>query len=122
MGILNAGVITRLVRNCALGRVIQYSREGTAGAEKPRRTGCPAFAGHDSGGCPLNPPPLPGDQCEAPVQPRPGLGTFQMESIRPDTTDPIPLRPAPNQFGTIMLRFVGLLAVAIAVLAFVYSR
>jgi hypothetical protein len=45
-----------------------------------------------------------------------------MESIRPDTTDPIPLRPAPNQFGTIMLRFVGLLAVAIAILAFVYSR
>nr|WP_162859508.1 hypothetical protein [Bradyrhizobium symbiodeficiens] len=45
-----------------------------------------------------------------------------MESIRPDTTDPIPLRPAPNQFGTIMLRFVGLLAVSIAVLAFVYSR
>ncbi|MBB4370173.1 MULTISPECIES: hypothetical protein [Bradyrhizobium] len=45
-----------------------------------------------------------------------------MESIRPDTTDPIPLRPAPNQIGTIMLRFVGLLAVAIAVLAFVYSR
>jgi hypothetical protein len=45
-----------------------------------------------------------------------------MESIRPDTTDPIPRRPAPNQFGTIMLRFVGLLAVAIAVLAFVYSR
>lgn len=49
-------------------------------------------------------------------------GTIQMESIRPDTTDPIPLRPAPNQIGTIMLRFVGLLAVAIAVLAFVYSR
>ena len=56
------------------------------------------------------------------MPPWPGLGTFQMESIRPDTTDPIPLRPAPNQFGTIMLRFVGLLAVAIAVLAFVYSR
>jgi len=49
-------------------------------------------------------------------------GAFQMESIRPDTTDPIPLRPAPNQFGTIMLRFVGMLAVAIAILAFVYSR
>jgi hypothetical protein len=45
-----------------------------------------------------------------------------MESIRPETTDPIPMRPAPNQFGTIMLRFVGLLAVAIAVLALVYSR
>ena len=51
-----------------------------------------------------------------------GLGTSFMESIRPDNTDPIPLRPAPNQFGTIMLRFVGLLAVAIAVLALVYSR
>jgi hypothetical protein len=51
-----------------------------------------------------------------------GLGGNFMESIRPDTTDPIPLRPAPNQFGTIMLRFVGLLAVAIAILAFVYSR
>lgn len=49
-------------------------------------------------------------------------GTFQMESIRPDNTDPIPLRPAQNQFGTIMLRFVGLLAVAIAILAFVYNR
>ncbi|MET4293572.1 hypothetical protein ABIB06_004776 [Bradyrhizobium sp. LB8.2] len=52
---------------------------------------------------------------------RPGWGNF-MESIRPDNTDPIPLRPAPNQFSTIMLRFVGLLAVAIAILAFVYSR
>ncbi|MGC0389880.1 MULTISPECIES: hypothetical protein [Bradyrhizobium] len=45
-----------------------------------------------------------------------------MESIRPDNTDPISLQPAPNQLGIIMLRFVGLLAVAIAVLAFVYSR
>ena len=45
-----------------------------------------------------------------------------MESIRPDTTDPIPLRPAPNPCGTIMLRFVGQLAVASAILAFVYSR
>ncbi|MET3969745.1 hypothetical protein ABID62_005833 [Bradyrhizobium sp. S3.9.1] len=70
----------------------------------------------------LNPPRPSADQCQAPAALRPGLGTFQMESIRPDNTDPIPLRPAPNQFGTIMLRFVGLLAVAIAVLAFVYSR
>ena len=45
-----------------------------------------------------------------------------MQSIRPDNTDPVPLRPAPNQFGTIMLRFVGLLLVAVAVLALVYSR
>jgi hypothetical protein len=45
-----------------------------------------------------------------------------VESFRPENTDPIPLRPAPSQFGTIMIRFVGLLAVAIALLAFVYSR
>lgn len=70
----------------------------------------------------LNPPRLSHDQCQAPGYLRPGRGTFQMESIRPDNTDPIPMRPAPNQFGTIMLRFVGLLAVAIAVLAIVYSR
>ncbi len=41
-------VITRLVRNCALGRVIQYSRGSSEGNDRPRRTGCPAFAGHDS--------------------------------------------------------------------------
>ena len=45
-----------------------------------------------------------------------------MESIRPENTDPIPLRPSPTQFGTIMLRFVGLLVVAIVILALVYSR
>ncbi|MGY8666367.1 hypothetical protein Q3C01_29010 [Bradyrhizobium sp. UFLA05-109] len=45
-----------------------------------------------------------------------------MESIRPENTDPIPLRPAPTQFGTIMIRFVGLLVVAIVILALVYSR
>jgi hypothetical protein len=45
-----------------------------------------------------------------------------MRSIRPDNTDPIPLQPTPSQFGTIMLRFVGLLLVAVAVLALIYSR
>jgi hypothetical protein len=49
-------------------------------------------------------------------------GDFQMNSTRPDNVDPIPLRPARTQVGTIMLQFLGLLAVAIAVLAFVYSR
>src|SRR5262245_6625971 len=28
-------------------RVIQYSRGGDAHTQTPRRTGCPAFAGHD---------------------------------------------------------------------------
>ncbi|TFV46943.1 hypothetical protein E4K65_17655 [Bradyrhizobium niftali] len=31
-----------------MGRAIQYSRGGCDGAERPRRTGFPAFAGNDS--------------------------------------------------------------------------
>jgi hypothetical protein len=42
-----SAVMTRLVRNCALGRVIQYSRDVNDLIDRPRRTGCPAFAGHD---------------------------------------------------------------------------
>src|SRR5438105_14896449 len=42
-------VIIRLVRNCALGRMIQYAATAVKMA-RPRRTGCPACAGHD-GGC-----------------------------------------------------------------------
>jgi hypothetical protein len=45
-----------------------------------------------------------------------------MKSIRPDNTDPIPLRSAAPRMGTIMVRFVGLLAVAVAVLALIWSR
>jgi hypothetical protein len=40
-------VIARLVRNCALGRAIQYSRDSSDRFERPRRTGYPAFAGYD---------------------------------------------------------------------------
>jgi hypothetical protein len=45
-----------------------------------------------------------------------------MESIRPDKTDPIPLRRSPPGLGSIMIRFVGLLVVAVVVLALVWSR
>jgi hypothetical protein len=45
-----------------------------------------------------------------------------METIRPENTDPIPLRTAPQRMGTIMIRFIGLLVVAIAVLALIWSR
>jgi hypothetical protein len=45
-----------------------------------------------------------------------------MRSIRPDTTDPIPLRSDPPRMGTIMIRFVGLLVVAVVVLALIWSR
>jgi hypothetical protein len=49
-------------------------------------------------------------------------GHVFMKSIRPDNTDPIPLRTSPHRMGTIMLRFVGLLVIAIAALAFAWSR
>jgi hypothetical protein len=45
-----------------------------------------------------------------------------MKSIRPDTTDPIPLRNSTPKMGTIMIRFVGLLVVAVVVLALIWSR
>jgi hypothetical protein len=45
-----------------------------------------------------------------------------MESIRPDNTDPIPLRTSPHGVGTLMIRFVGLLIAAIAVMALIWSR
>jgi hypothetical protein len=40
-----------------------------------------------------------------------------MTSVRPDNIDPIPLRASPHQMGTILIRFVGLLVVAVVVLA-----
>jgi hypothetical protein len=45
-----------------------------------------------------------------------------MQSIRPDNTDPIPLRSTAPGMGTIMIRFVGLLVVAVVVLALIWSR
>jgi hypothetical protein len=45
-----------------------------------------------------------------------------MKTIRPDNTDPIPLRRSPLRMGTIMIRFVGLLVLAMMVLALVWNR
>ncbi|MBV9530370.1 MAG: hypothetical protein JO283_04715 [Bradyrhizobium sp.] len=45
-----------------------------------------------------------------------------MQSIRPDNTDPIPMRTSPQGIGTIMVRFFGLLFLGVAVLALIYSR
>jgi hypothetical protein len=40
-----------------------------------------------------------------------------MKTIRPDNADPIPLRVSHHRMGTIMLRFVGLLFLAVVVMA-----
>jgi hypothetical protein len=45
-----------------------------------------------------------------------------MESVRPESTDRIPLRTSPPRMGTIMIRFVGLLFLAVMALALLYSR
>jgi hypothetical protein len=50
-----------------------------------------------------------------------GDKTF-MQSIRPDSTDPIPLRTSPHRMSTIMIRFVGLLFAAVVILALAWSR
>ena len=48
--------------------------------------------------------------------------TSAMKSVQPDNTDPMPLRPIVAGMGTIMIRFVGLLVVAVVVLALIWSR
>jgi hypothetical protein len=45
-----------------------------------------------------------------------------MKTIRPDNTDPIPMRNAAPGMGIIMIRFVGLLVVAVVILALAWSR
>jgi hypothetical protein len=45
-----------------------------------------------------------------------------MNSVRPDNTDPMPLRSVSPGVGTIIIRFVGLLLVSIVVLALIWSR
>jgi hypothetical protein len=45
-----------------------------------------------------------------------------MKTVRPDNSDPIPLRTPPQPVGTILIRFVGLLLAAVVVLALIWSR
>ena len=45
-----------------------------------------------------------------------------MKTIRPESTDPIPVRAASPRVGTLVIRFVGLLFLMVAVLALLYSR
>jgi hypothetical protein len=49
-------------------------------------------------------------------------GDSTVESFRPDAPDPIPLRSSPHRVGTIMIRFVGLLFLAVTAMALVYLR
>jgi hypothetical protein len=44
-----------------------------------------------------------------------------MKSIQTDTSDPIPLRTSAHGIGTITIRFIGLLVVAVVILALAWS-
>jgi hypothetical protein len=70
----------------------------------------------------LNLPGLCRDQEQALLQAANSLGGMFMKSVRPDNTEPIPMRDEPPRMGTIMIRFVGLLVVAVVVLALIWSR
>ena len=50
------------------------------------------------------------------------FGTYLMESIRPNQSEPIPVQASSHHVGTILIRFVGILFVAVAVLALLWSR
>jgi len=45
-----------------------------------------------------------------------------MQNVRPENTDPLPMRSSAPKVGTIMIRFVGLLIVTVAALALIWSR
>ena len=45
-----------------------------------------------------------------------------MQSVRPENTDPIPLRRSQQSVGTIMIRFIGLLAAATVVMVLLWNR
>jgi hypothetical protein len=62
------------------------------------------------------------DQVQAPLRGGELSGLTCMKSVRPDNSDPIPLRRPPHNMGTIMIRFVGLLLAAVLVMALIWSR
>ena len=45
-----------------------------------------------------------------------------MECIQPDNADRVPLRQSSRVTMTLMIRFVGLLAVAVVLMALIWSR
>ena len=45
-----------------------------------------------------------------------------VKTIRPNNSDPIPTPQSPPRMGKIIARFVGLLVIAVLLLAFAWSR
>jgi hypothetical protein len=70
----------------------------------------------------LNPRCPDRDQVQAHHAPAGSRALLFMKTIRPDNTDPIPLRRSPQGIRNIMLRFAVLLVLAMVVLALAWSR
>ena len=45
-----------------------------------------------------------------------------MQNVQPENIDSMPLRPSARSMGTIMIRFVGLLTVAVVAMTLIWSR
>jgi hypothetical protein len=46
----------------------------------------------------------------------------EIKAMQPDNTDPIPLRMSQRGIGTLVIRFIGLLFLAVTALALVWIR
>jgi hypothetical protein len=44
-----------------------------------------------------------------------------MQSVQPDSTNPIALRQSAHSVGTLLIRFVGLLTAAVVLMALIWS-
>lgn len=49
-------------------------------------------------------------------------GHQSMQSAQPDRTDSMPMRQSSHSMGTLMIRFVGLLTLAVIAMTLLWSR
>jgi hypothetical protein len=45
-----------------------------------------------------------------------------MQNVRPDNVDSMPLRQSSHSMGTLVIRFVGLLTLAVVAMTLIWSR
>jgi hypothetical protein len=50
------------------------------------------------------------------------LGTPAMQNVQPDNMDSMPLRQSSRSMGTLVVRFVGLLTLAVVAMTLIWSR
>jgi hypothetical protein len=50
------------------------------------------------------------------------LGTPAMQNVQPDNMNSVPLRQSSHSMGTLVIRFVGLLTLAVVAMTLIWSR